>query len=429
MSNLNEQKCPACLAPMRFDPASGKMVCDYCGTTVEIEAAGPAPKETAAPKTGGKAGRPGNRPASAMKPAAAAAAAPAAVAGQQAAGQQASGQLRPGQTTFGTANPGPAKPAEEPETELEGFDFASLTDQAIQEDAEDLPVYNCVSCGAELIVPAAQTALTCPYCGNNITLTNQLSGKLRPDGVIPFRIQSKDLPASVRRFYKGKKLIPKRFFSESTMGLVSGVYVPFWVFNGELSGRLYYTGEKSKSHRHGDYIIYETDHYDLTRDAALAFDNLPVDASGRMDDSLMDSLEPFDLSDVRPFDTRYLAGFTADRFDQPKSKIAGKAEGRMRKTASTLISAQASAGYSNVTARGGRVNASLDAKYILFPVYLFDIKWGNLTYHYAVNGQTGKVVGQLPDDSGTSAMYFLKRAGITAGALVAFSIVKYFLGG
>ena len=368
MSQLAEQKCPACGAAMRFDPPTGKLVCDYCDTVVDIPAT--------AQKTPQK----------------------------------------------------PEEPKEPQEADIQGFDFGHLSDQAAREDAASLPVYNCVSCGAEVIAPAEQMALTCPYCGNNIVLTDKASGRLRPDGVIPFRIESAGLPDAVNRFYRDKKLLPRRFFSESTMGKVTGVYVPFWVFSGTLSGTLTYSGEKSSSTRKGDYVTVRTAHYRLNRGASLAYAELPVDASTKVDNKLMDSLEPFRTEEAKPFDMRYLAGFTADRFDQEKKDTATRAEARMRSSSDSLVRAAAGAGYESVKRSGGTLRANLQAKYLLFPIYLFDILHGNKTYHFAVNGQTGKVVGEVPTDKHTSILYFLSRFGITAGALILISIGKYLLG-
>ena len=185
MSQIAEQKCPACGAPLRFDPASGMLVCDYCGTKTEL----PKAKDSQEKK---ETGREKEKPAKADNKA--------------------------------------------EDDEIGGFDFDSLDDLVTDPNAMNLPVYNCVSCGAEVIAPPEQMALTCPYCGNNIVLTQKVTGKLRPDGVIPFRIHAKDLPAAVNNFYKDKKLLPRHFFSESTMGKVTGVYVPFWVFSGDVKG-------------------------------------------------------------------------------------------------------------------------------------------------------------------------------------------------
>ena len=313
------------------------------------------------------------------------------------------------------------------DVDLTGFDFQAMTEHAAAEDAEALPVYHCVSCGAEVIAPAEQIALTCPYCGNNIVLTDKVAGKLRPEGVIPFRIDKKQLPEAMNRFYKGKALLPKNFFSEQTMSKVTGVYVPFWMFSGRIDGLLRFRGETAGTHRLGDYIVTQTHHYQLSRDAELAFEDVPVDASGRIADSLMDSLEPFDMSEAKPFDMRCLAGFTADRFDRAKDDVAERARSRMIASAERAVVSTLS-GYSGVRRAGGSLRARMKARYVLLPVYLFSIQHGGKDYEFAVNGQTGKVVGTLPVSKSVSARYFLVRMGAAAAAVVAAFFARYMMG-
>ena len=366
MAYLNKEKCESCGAPMRYDPERELLVCDYCGAT---------------------------------------------------------------------KNPRIPDPETEPEnvellteTEFSGFDFNSLNDQAVDTDAENIPVYICESCGAEVLAAAENFSLNCPYCGNNIVLSDKISGRLRPDGVIPFAITSKELPSAVNRFYKDKPLLPKRFFSENTIGKVTGVYVPFWVFSGIMSGTLEFHGQKELTMRRGDYIDTETKHYRLTRNVSMKFENLPIDASEKVDDAMADSLEPYDMSAAKPFDTAYLAGFTADRFDVAKSDIAARAEERMKNTAEDICRSAVGSEYSMIEQTGGRLDADIDAKYLLFPVYMFNIRYGGKNYPFAVNGQTGKVVGNLPNDNKTKMLYFLKRAAIVLGVVLAISIISYFLG-
>ncbi len=364
---IEEQKCPACGAPMIFDPVSGQLLCEYCGTTIKIEK---------------KADTPAGK-----------------------------------------------KEKKEEETEsLSGFDFSSLHEQTMKEGAEDVPIYSCKSCGAELIAPPQQIAMTCPYCGNNIVLTQKVSGSLRPDGIIPFKITPDILPKAVARFYKGKKLVPWGFFSKATMGEVTGVYVPFWLFSGNVSGEIRFQGEKAESTRRGDDEIVTTKYYALDRTVSMNFENLPVDASGRIDDALMDSLEPFHMQDAVPFDMRYLAGFTADRFDAPKTSVEERAKDRMFATADSAVRPYVGAGYSNVRRTGGALKASFDAKYFLFPVYLFSINHEYEKYEFAVNGQTGKVSGKLPVDKKVSVVYFLRFALILFLPVLLFFVLKYLLG-
>lgn len=368
---IKEQKCAQCGAMMRFDPKSGKLVCDYCGLTVEIE------EEPAAAETENE----GSEEESAAEP-----------------------------------------------EKLEGFDFKKLRDKAVNLNADALPIYNCVSCGAEVIAPPEQFALTCPYCKNNIVLTEKTSGNLRPDAVVPFRITPKDLPDAMKAFYKDKVLLPKRFFSEHTMGKITGIYVPFWVFDGKIAGTLQYNATRTSRDRQGDYVINSTNHYMLSRKASMEFANVPVDASVKMDDNTMDSLEPFDIGEAKPFDMAYLAGFTADRFDVAADDIVERAERRMKNSAFSIVGDDASAGYVSCKYSGGNMKADLDARYMLLPVYVFDIEYAGRTFHFAVNGQTGKVIGDVPVGKAESRAYFFKRFGIVAGALIILTVVKYLIG-
>ena len=351
-----EHKCPHCGGPLRFDPERGLMVCDYCKTTHEIQAA-----------------------------------------------------------------------QDEPAQNVTGFDFGSLNQKASRTGAESLPVYSCVSCGSELIAAPQQLSLSCPYCRNNIVLTDKVSGSLRPDGIIPFRIDSKMLPESMNRFYKGKVLLPPRFFSESTMGNVTGVYVPFWVFSGNVSGNVTLHGSTSRTYTSGDYEYTETTGYELDREVDMSFDNVPVDAGSHIDDAMMDSLEPFDMNDVRPFDIRFLAGFAAERFDLEKNDIAGRARERILNTAYSYATGRETS-YSNVGRSGGQLNLELDARYLLFPVYFFNLKFDGKEYGFAVNGQTGETVGSLPIDKGVCLRYFLLRAGLVLLGVLIIFILKYLAG-
>ena len=309
-----------------------------------------------------------------------------------------------------------------------GFDFDALNQAASDDSADTLPIYICKSCGAEVITPPEQAATTCPYCGNNIVLTDKVSGRLRPDGIVPFKITVSDLPGIFKKYCKGKRLLPKDFFSDARMSKVTGVYIPFWVFNGHLSGVLNYNGEKESSHRDGDYEVTETDYYRITRDVSMDFKDLPVNASSKTDDALMDTLEPFDMSDRKPFDMRYLAGFTADRFDMECHDIEPRAVARMKTTAESLADSEASKGYTSVNKTGGELKASLSASYLLLPVYLFDIVHGNKTYTYAVNGQTGKTAGKLPKDGMAGLKYFGSRAGVVAACVIIWTVIRYFMG-
>lgn len=344
---LSEQKCPACGAPLRFDPESGKSVCDWCGMSYEIP--------TEADET-----------------------------------------LNDGETTG-------------------------------QEEVEELPIYNCNSCGAEIVTDAISASIQCPYCGNNIVLTEKVSGGLRPDGIIPFKIDKKSLPAAVQSFYKNRKLLPKHFFDESSIEDLCGVYVPFWLYDCKYSGIVSYDGTKVGSVRDGDYIVTTTEHYDVDRAVEMDFTDIPVDGSERLDDALMDSIEPFDMSAAVPFRMSYLSGFFAERFDKDSEEVRSRAENRMYTSALSIANANANRdfSYSGMDYRGDTLNASeLNAKYLLLPVYTFNVNYGGKQYSFAMNGQTGKVVGEVPTDKKKSLLY---RWGTFAAFFAALMLIISFI--
>ena len=281
---------------------------------------------------------------------------------------------------------------------------------------EGTRTYQCVSCGAQIEVEAATAATRCPYCDNNVVLTDQVSGGLRPNGVIPFRITRKELPNVVNKFYRGKHLLPKTFLSQRKLKEVQGIYVPFWLFDCRLDGNMVMQGTRIRHYREGDYDCTETSYYLLEREGGMSFARVPVDASVKMPDDLMDSLEPFDYSDLVDFNDAYLSGYLADRFDSSPDAELPRADRRMLNSAVDVLRSTA-IGYSSVTIRANGMHITdADVRYVLLPVYLLNYEYRGNTYRLAVNGQTGKVVGQLPVSKGRSLAWFLGSGAIAAAA-------------
>ena len=386
-----EEKCPNCLGPLRFDPVSGKKCCEFCGASFAIE----------------------NNPAQAPKM-------------EVPEKDKKSEKERRKELVEQHLHP---EEMETEEVKLEGFDFANFNKQVMDNNAEELPIYTCKSCGAEVLSSKEEFSLTCPYCGSNIILTDKISGPLRPNGVIPFRISPAELSKAVNNFYKHKIFLPKNFFSESKLGKVTGVYVPFWVFSGKLSGtKRYYATEIKVYLERGDYERTEESHYAVEADVGASFKDLPVDASNRFDNAMMDSLEPFDLQEAKSFTTDYLQGYAADRFDTAKDDITERAVGRVRASIYPDAYHKVSRGFTSCKEKGGSLQTDIDAQYMLFPVYSFNIHFGGKKYPFTVNGQTGKVVGLLPTDKSLKMRYFLTRFVAGTAVLTALQLVLYFLG-
>ena len=341
-SQVTNYQCPSCTGPLHFVGSTGKLECDYCGSSydvAEIEALYASKEEQAV---------------------------------------QAQREAESKEEQAGS-----------------DWDFSGLNSDW-GADAEKMKSYTCPSCGAQLICDVSTAATSCPYCGNPTIVPGQLSGALKPDFVIPFKLSKEDAVAALKRHYKGKFFLPKYFVSENHVQQIQGVYVPFWLFDGQAQGEARYETTRSRIYRTGDYEVTETDHFSVLRAGWLSFEKVPVDASSKMPDDHMDSIEPYDYSELKPFSTAYLPGFLADKFDVTAEQSRGRADTRCESTLrfalrNTVI------GYESCLTLGERTELNRGkVHYALMPVWMLNTKWQGKDFLFAMNGQTGKLVGDLP---------------------------------
>ena len=276
---------------------------------------------------------------------------------------------------------------------------------------ENKAIFSCSSCGAELVADENTAATVCPYCGNATVLTGRLSGLLKPDLVIPFKVEKEQAMEALKKFCRRKPLLPKFFLKDHRMESIQGIYVPFWLFNANADADISYNATRTRSWRQGDYRITETSHFLVRRGGEIGFDRVPVDGSKKMDDTYMEAIEPFDYGEAVDFATAYLSGFLADKYDVDSTAASPRATERIKEsTAQTFRNTVI--GYDTVTTRHSSIRLS-DSKihYALMPVWMLNTVYRGKTYTFAMNGQTGKFVGQLPVDR---LKYWFWTGGITA---------------
>ena len=373
-TQVTNYQCPACTGPLHFVGASGKLECDYCGSTydvAEIEALY-AEKEAKAAETQQKEEQ------------------------KQAAKKQ--------------------------EAADNGWDTSDMSDDW-GDDADAMRAYSCPSCGAELICDETTAATSCPYCGNPTVVPGKFAGALKPEYVLPFKLAKEDAVKALKAHYKGKPFLPKAFSAENHVQEIKGVYVPFWMFDGKATGSAQYEATRSRCYTSGDYEVTETDHFDIFREGSISFEKVPVDASSKMPDDYMDSIEPFDYKELKRFSTAYLPGFLADKYDVSVEDCHERADTRCE---GSLVAALGD----TVTGYDSCVPVSHDVKlrrgkvhYALLPIWLLSTNWHGKNYLFAMNGQTGKLVGDLPTSAGKfwgtfAAISAVLTALISAGYLL-----------
>lgn len=287
-------------------------------------------------------------------------------------------------------------------------------------ETNDLRSYVCKSCGGEITCDKSTVATSCPFCGNPVVMMEKLSGMQKPNYVIPFKLDKKAAEAALKKHYEGKRLLPKIFKDENHIKEVKGIYVPFWLFDADADVSMRYKATKTRMWSDSKYYYTETSFFSVYRNGKIGFERVPVDGSTKMPDDLMESLEPFDFSQAVDFQTAYLAGYLADKYDVNREQSVKRANERIRKSAERAFD-ETVRGYASIIKESGSIQLhNGQVKYALFPVWLLHTKWNGENYLFAMNGQNGKMIGDLPLDKSAYKKWLF-------GLTVLIGIVLYVL--
>ena len=290
-----------------------------------------------------------------------------------------------------------------------------------EEFAEGNNLYVCPSCGAELVTDKNTAATECYYCHNPVVLKGRLDGEYRPARVIPFQITRQDAEAVFRNWCKKRWFLPKDFMSESQLLHMAGVYVPFWVADSSVHGVMRAVCKKSRSWTSGGYRYTEVKEFDVFRDAGIHFHGIPADGTSKIEDELMEAIEPFDYDGAVDFEMAYLSGFLSDKYDVNKAQVFPRIRNRAVNGSDALLRGSMS-GYDSVRVTQSDMQVlRTDWLYMLLPVWFMTYQYQGKQYSFAINGQTGKQAGTPPLATG-------KLLAVCAAVAGAFALMGLFWG-
>ena len=323
------------------------------------------------------------------------------------------------------------------------FEIEALLDQEIGQDnmtwdtaaggewtegeTEGLRIYTCNTCGGEIVADETTGATACPYCGNPVVMTGQFAGDLKPDLVVPFKLDQKAAIAALNKLYQGKRLLPKVFKDQNHIKEIKGLYVPVWLFDTDADAQVRYKASRTRHWSDSDYNYTEIDHYSVTRAGSIGFENVPVDGSTKMEDALMESIEPYDLSAAVDFRTAYLSGYLADKYDVDAETSVQRANERIRRSTEEAFAATVQ-GYTSVVPANSAISLENGrARYALLPVWILNTQWNGQKFTFAINGQTGKIAGDLPMDKGAYNKWLFGVSATVSAAVFALSYLLWML--
>lgn len=370
-------KCPNCGGELVFEPSTQKYDCPYCGsdfTQQQVDAM--KPSEQPSQETG-TADFDGGR----------------------------------GKESYGNTG---YVPYDEDADETGG--------SGTQSEKEEAAVYNCPSCGAEIVTDATTAATFCYFCHNPVVLSGRVSGEFLPKRIIPFSINRETAEKTFLSNMKKKKFVPRGFFDKKQIEKMTGVYFPCWVVDWEGQGRMKAKGTKVRVWRAGDTEYTETRFYDIYREGELRFPGISKNALKKANRMLVEGVWPYQEEKAKPFSVGYLSGFQAEKRDMESAEFEEEIRQETRQYAEKVMRESAS-GYTTVVPKRTDVRTGREEwDYVMVPVWTVTYKGRNgEMYYYAINGQTGKVCGKLPVDYG--------KLGLVSGVISAAVCVLGLIGG
>ncbi len=286
--------------------------------------------------------------------------------------------------------------------------------------AEDAACFLCENCGAKSITTAGTAATFCAFCGSpSISLT--VTGGVKPMRIIPFTFGREEAEKAFLDWCKKSRFLPKNFTSKQQIKKLSGIYVPFWLFDYYVSVNCSYIDTMTEEMPNGEK---RTRAYTKQKRGELIWRQVPLDGSKHIPDYLMECIEPYNYEQLREFDTKFLSGFQAENYDISADELLRRVFLRVKDYVKGAC-CDANAGYMD-----NSYYETPSAEYVFMPVWFLNYGYHGKTYTFALNGQTGKVAGDHPISRlkvGLLAFAIFAASSVICSLLIFMLIGGYFL--
>ena len=255
--------------------------------------------------------------------------------------------------------------------------------------------YTCRSCGAQLESTEDSMIGFCPYCGGQSLVTEASEGH-GVESIIPFKVTKDECVESYRGFTRKVRYLPKELRDVEYIRKFTGIYMPFYEYDTKF-GNFCLKGSKTVEHN-SRYDVEEF--YDIEGSIGGTYERGVVfDGSRYLDDEISARTLPYDTAQEKPFVPASLAGFYADTSTVPAElyyeDASSQAQGQMLSSLGKEVS--------NESGIHVKDSSRIDAKTVghhssLFPMWFLTWRKDDRVAYAVINGETGKVVSDLPLD-------------------------------
>lgn len=266
----------------------------------------------------------------------------------------------------------------------------------------------CGGCGATTHLDSSVRATTCAFCGAPLMTDDQAAAGpvgeevIAPEALVPFQVTAAQAQEAFRKWIRALWFAPNALKQESHLKQLQGVYRPYWTYDARTvshwtgeRGDYYYTTETYTTVENGKTVT-KTRQVRHTRWTYVSgvysefFDDVLIAAGKTMDFSTT-----YQLAGLKPYSAEYLSGLSAERYVVSCEEGWGQAKKVIADEIHSAVLGEIGGDEQRVHSINTAYNG-ITYKHILLPLWLSSYRYGQKTYSFQVNGQTGEVAGARP---------------------------------
>ena len=265
--------------------------------------------------------------------------------------------------------------------------------------------YKCNTCGAQVIYDKYNIVAKCKYCGaNSLTSLKDLPG-LKPEKIIPFKISKEQAIQEFITRTKKRSFLPNNFKHNLQVDNIGSTYLSAFVFDGHVSATYRGTEEITETEYLPNGSARTVTYYrNFSGRIEQQYNNIIVESSDKITQSDIKNIMPYDFNECVDYNSDYLKGYTVNYYNNQienaekdaKKQMLKDIESKIRRKHSSIDSLTINPTYSNIV-----------YNYTLLPAYFFSYQYGKNSYMNVMNGQNGKVTGDVPRSPAKITLFIL----------------------
>lgn len=238
----------------------------------------------------------------------------------------------------------------------------------------------CQGCGASFTLPPEQITKTCPYCQSAYVLNQKEVRELAiPNALIPFSVDVDRARQMLKDWFASQE-----FEERPKVARGIGLYVPIWCF--DIGGTIQARYE----------IKHEREWVPFTDQQVVMRRNVLIPASARIPANFVQLLPSYDLKALAPYDQRYLANWMAETYQVTMADASLDARQQALEIEQERIRFQIETQYRDITFSSASMQVE-SYQLLLLPLWYSRYNLGGQMFNLLINGQNGKVAGELPE--------------------------------